>query len=108
MASPILSDTVKHCGVTLEGEIPKVDRVGLKRLIEVKLAASGFDVPSSHEDDQGVLSLAHDLFRRYAEHSRLLCDHLTPSDQRIQDFLDDALSTTGEKVQIPKETFGVD
>eukprot|EP00978_Attheya_sp_CCMP212_P022213 scaffold65998_cov58-Attheya_sp.AAC.3 len=108
MASPILSDTVKHCGVTSEGEIPKVDRVALKRLIEVKLAASGFEVPSSYEDDQGVLSLAHDLFRRYAEQSRLLCDHLTPPDQRIQDFLDDALSTTGEKVQIPKETFSVD
>jgi len=62
----------------------------------------------SEAAENQVLQLASDLFRRYAEQSRLLTGYLNPPDRRIQDFLDDALSSTGVKVQLPTATINMD
>lgn len=78
----------------------------------VKLASQGFQVPPIRNESQTaenqVLQLASDLFRRYAEQSRLLTGHLNPPDRRIQDFLDDALSSTGVQVQLPTTAINMD
>lgn len=83
------------------GTIAKADGESLHRIIAVKLAAQGCDVP----DQDDVLNLASDLFRVYREQSRLLESHLCPIDQRIQDFLNDVLP---EPVSLPSNTVTVD
>jgi len=57
-----------------------------------------------------VLDLGRDLFARYREQSRLLSEHLSPVDRRIQDFLDDLFSgLAGEPaIRLPSETFLLD
>lgn len=97
----------RFVGLCKDGGAPEVDQEELHRSILVKLAAQGFSVPS-REEEAGVLELAGDLFRRYAEQSRLLTGHLSPPDRRIQDFLDDVLSQVGEKVALPSQTVIVD
>jgi hypothetical protein len=96
-----------YVGLCEDGGQPVVDQEALHRSIIVKLAAQGYTVPSS-EEESSVLELAGDLFRRYAEQSRLLAGHLPPPDQRIQSFLDDILAPTGERVRIPGRVVVVD
>ena len=63
---------VRYCGINEDGSIPNVDRDALRRLIAVKLASSGFDVPRSVDpEDEQMMSLTNDLFCRYAEQTRL-------------------------------------
>lgn len=102
-------DLIRAVGLDPEtGTIPPADRSALHRIISVKLAAQGFDVPvSGDEEDGGILNLASDLFRVYREQSRLLDSHLCPIDQRIQDFLNDILPAE-EAVSLPTETVTVD
>lgn len=97
----------RRTGLRDDGSQPEVDLVDLHRSIVVKLAAQGLPVPRSGQD-QGVLELAGDLFQRYAEQSRLLTEHLSPPDARIQAFLDDALAGTGESPRLPSQTVVVD
>lgn len=97
----------RYVGLKEDGSFPKIDREGLHRNIVVKLVAQGFAVPDTGAE-QNVLELAGDLFRRYAEQSRLLTGHLPPPDHRIQSFLDDVLSETGEEVRLPSQTVIVD
>ncbi len=100
-------DLPRYVGLSPEGgHQAKIDRNLLQQTIAIKLAAQGYDVP--HENDGGILDLASDLFRVYREQSRLLEKHLCPIDQRIQDFLDDVLKSTGEKVFVPTKTLNVD
>ena len=117
MPSCPIDDQVRYVGLHPEGgEAAKLDSKGMQRIISVKLAAQGFDVPKttqaegeeSKEGGADVLQLASDLFRVYREQSRLLEHHLCPMDQRIQDFLNDALQTTGETVSLPTKTLAVD
>ena len=90
------------------GQAAKVDRDALERIIQIKLAAQGFEVPDEAATDEQILDVASDLFRVYREQSRLLENHLCPIDQRIQNFLDDALKTTGVKIQLPSKTLTAD
>ena len=57
----------RYAGISADGTIPEVDREALHRLISVKLAATGFEVPETSGRDEGVMQLASDLFRQYAE-----------------------------------------
>ena len=79
--------------------------------IAVKLVSNGYEVPpavnGNQEAEIQVMQLASDLFRRYAEQSRLLTGHLSPPDRRIQTFLD-ALSTTGVKINLPTNAINMD
>ena len=97
----------RYVGLRADGGQPATDRDALHRSIVVKLAAQGYAVPSA-EEEESVLELAGDLFQRYAEQSRLLSRHLSPPDRRIQDFLDDILSGTGERPVLPHQTLVVD
>ncbi len=97
----------KYVGLRVDGGQPEIDREALHRSIVVKLAAQGYAVPSA-EEEESVLELAGDLFQRYAEQSRLLSGHLSPPDQRIQDFLDDILGSTKERPVLPHQTLVVD
>jgi hypothetical protein len=102
-------DLIRLVGLNPEGgQAAAVDRDALHRILAVKLAAQGFDVPLENGDDSNILNLASDLFRVYREQSRLLESHLCPIDQRIQNFLDDVLKSTGETVQLPSKTVTVD
>eukprot|EP00804_Cyclotella_cryptica_P002068 CCRYP_017838-RA/>CCRYP_017838-RA protein AED:0.04 eAED:0.03 QI:178/0.83/0.85/1/1/1/7/134/1185 len=106
-------DLIRHCGLNGKGEaVEQMDPQSFHRLIAVKLASQGFQVPPMRNESQTaenqVLQLASDLFRRYAEQSRLLTGHLNPPDRRIQDFLDDALSSTGIKVELPTTSINMD
>ena len=58
---------VRYAGIAPDGTIPEIDREALHRLISVKLAATGFEVPETSTLDEGVMKLASDLFRQYAE-----------------------------------------
>ncbi len=97
----------RYVGLREDGSLPEVDRDELHRSIVVKLAAQGFAVPDTGAE-KNVLELAGDLFLRYAEQSRLLTGHLPPPDERIQSFLDDVLSETGETARLPSRTVVVD
>lgn len=61
----------RYAGISADGTIPEVDREALHRLISVKLAATGFEVPETSGRDEGVMQLASDLFRQYAEQVRV-------------------------------------
>ena len=106
-------DLIRHCGLNDEGKAcEQMDNHAFHRLIAVKLASQGFDVPPAtngqKEAENQVMHLASDLFRRYAEQSRLLTGHLNPPDRRIQDFLDDALSATGVNIELPTNAINMD
>lgn len=58
---------VRYAGIAADGTIPEIDREALHQLISVKLAATGFEVPETSMRDEGVMKLASDLFRQYAE-----------------------------------------
>ena len=103
---PITEDLVRYVGLHPEGgEAARLDDETLHKVISVKLAAQGFDTPNQGD---GLLGVASDLFRVYREQSRLLESHLCPVDQRVQNFLDDALKSTGESVKLPSTTLSVD
>jgi hypothetical protein len=98
----------RYVGLNEEGgQAPNVDPTALQRVIAVKLAAQGFETGDVKKDE--ILDVASDLFRVYKEQSRLLEDYRCPMDQRIQLFLEDALSTTGDEIpQLPNQTLAVD
>lgn len=105
MTSSTIEDWNRHIGLNKEGgQAPLADSEMLRKIINVKLAAQGYDV----QNDEFTQNIASDLFRVYREQSRQLESHLCPMDQRIQDFLDDALQATEEKVQLPSSTMCVD
>lgn len=115
-------ELVAYVGLHKEGgQAAALDTASLRRIITVKLAAAGFDVSQPPSSASGctsnvhtskscdeLLSVTSDLFRVYREQSRLLGSHLCPVDQRIQDFLNDALSKCGETVNLPTKTLTVD
>lgn len=89
------------------GQATNIDAHTLQRIIAVKLAAQGFE--SGEEKKDEILDVASDLFRVYKEQSRLLEDYRCPIDQRIQDFLNYALSSTVDDIpQLPNQTLCVD
>ncbi len=62
------------------------------------------------EDDYPFMSLAKPLLKAHQENSRLLADHHSPADRRIQAFLDDYLQDVeGESIpRLPGNSFVLD
>jgi hypothetical protein len=109
----IQPDLVRYVGLDEKGGgAAELDQETLENIISMKLCVQGFEVPtkgpSAEESKENILDLASDLFRVYREQSRLLESHLCPIDQRVQDFLNDALKSTGESVSLPTKTLCVD
>lgn len=104
------SELARICGIDENGQQAPLDREKAQLVIAVKLAASGYDVPSTPATEKaGIMDLASDLFRVYREQSRLLQNTPCPIDQRIQAFLNDALSTTGDLIpQLPTTHLSAD
>ena len=102
-------DLERQVGLRGDGRVVVPDRRAMLRSIVLKLASMGFQVPDQVGDAE-VLDLGRDLFARYREQSRLLSEHLSPADRRIQDFLDGLLSgLQGEApIRMPSETFLLD
>ena len=103
-------DLGRYVGLNEDGgQAAVVDPAVLQRVISVKLAAQGFENKTTTDKDE-LLDVASDLFRVYREQSRLLDNYLPPIDQRIQAFLNDVLSTTGddEIPQLPPQTLAAD
>lgn len=84
------------------------ERMKRIRQINLQLAASGQPLPRDGDDD--LLDVAEDLLRNYRQHRRLLRDYRCPSDQRIQDFVNDYLARNGveARVQLPATPFILD
>jgi hypothetical protein len=103
-------DLERQVGLRGDGSVVVPDRRAMFRAIVLKLAAMGFPVPDQVGGDAEVLDLGRDLFARYREQSRLLSEHLSPADRRIQDFLDELFSSlSGEAaIRVPSETFLLD
>jgi hypothetical protein len=102
-------DLERKVGLTAEGKVENPDRRAMIRAIMLKVAAMGFQVPVDN-GDQELIHLARDLFARYREQTRLLSRHLSPVDQRVQNFLDSQFANLGlkEPVRLPSETFILD
>lgn len=89
------------------------DRKGMIKFINLQLSALG---QPQFADDQGMLeelmgseyqNLTKDLVSSFREKSRLLANHLSPVDLRIQNFIDDYLSDVKleKSVRLPNDTF---
>jgi hypothetical protein len=102
-------DLERQVGLRGNGQVAVPNRQAMLRAIALKLAAMGFQVPSEAADTE-ALDLGRDLFARYREQSRLLSEHLSPVDRRIQDFLDGLFAElSGEApIRLPSETFLLD
>lgn len=91
----------------------KRDRRDMIQYINLQLAALG--QPLFYDPDDAktkyssarFISLTDDLIKSFKEKSRLLSDHLSPVDQRIQNFLDDYLKEVqfNESYRMPNNTF---
>ncbi len=81
--------------------------------INLQLASLGQPLFYGGSDNQSKLSsdrfisLTEGLISSFREKSRLLSDHLSPADTRIQDFLDDYLKEVdaGKQIRLPSSTF---
>jgi phosphoenolpyruvate carboxykinase (diphosphate) len=96
-------------GLRPDGAVWLPERRSAIRSILLKLAAMGVKVPADIGDED-VLHLAGDLFARYREQTRLLSEHLCPTDRRIQNYIDSLLSAVDapEPVRLPGETLILD
>ncbi|MBF0471662.1 MAG: hypothetical protein HQL48_09850, partial [Gammaproteobacteria bacterium] len=102
-------DLTRILGLDSAGQAVIEDRKKLQLYINLILAASG--QPTSNIDSEGeLIAAAQDLLRSYRAKTRLLADHLCPSDQRIQDFLNRYLADTGmaQIPELPSQTFILD
>ncbi|MGC4032159.1 MAG: hypothetical protein QM754_10600 [Tepidisphaeraceae bacterium] len=98
-------DRIRTLGLTPDGKNATLDRADAARYIGLKLAALG--VPT--EPDAGT-AFASDLIARHREMARLLANHLSPADQRIQDFLEHMLGDIAgdANIQLPTQTLVLD
>lgn len=99
----------RSVGLRADGKVWLPEPRSAIRSILLKLAAMGVEVPADAAE-QDVLALGRDLFARYREQSRLLSEHLCPSDRRIQNYVDRLLATAGvpDPVRLPGETLILD
>ncbi|TAJ14539.1 hypothetical protein DMA11_05040 [Marinilabiliaceae bacterium JC017] len=91
----------------------KRDRKDMIQYINLQLAALG--QPLFYDDSDAktkysnakFLSLTEDLINSFREKSRLLSDHLSPVDTRIQNFIDDYLKDVDieKSYRLPNNTF---
>ncbi|HLX64590.1 MAG TPA: hypothetical protein VKX17_25175 [Planctomycetota bacterium] len=93
----------------LEGDDAARERLLIVRYINLKLAALGFKAPSAKADTD-LLDMAYDLVQNYREKVRLLADHLSPPDRRIQDFLNAHFSDMklNGSINLPRNTLTLD
>jgi hypothetical protein len=111
LAPSFRPDMERYVGLAEDGNLAATSTESLQQIISIKLAAAGYTVPVTSEQQQSVLETASDLFRVFREQGRLLESHLCPIDQRVQDFLNSVfLNNTGDKdiPQLPRKTFSVD
>ncbi len=84
----------------------------LIRYINLQLAAMGQPIFNENNEelcDDNFIELTNSLIQSYRAKSRLLSDHHCPSDQRIQNFLNNYFEETGQEVpQIPTSPPQVD
>ncbi len=99
----------RSVGLKADGSVWLPERRTAIRSILLKLAAMGVPIPVD-TGDQDVLHLAGDLFARYREQTRLLSEHLCPTDRRIQDYVDGLLAAVAfpDPVRLPGETLILD
>lgn len=102
-------DLKKSFGLSKEGinEIPKPKRV--IEYINLKLAALGQPYFQSRAQTT-FLELAKDLIKNVREKNNLFSSHLSPADQRIQNFLDHYLAEYKDAInfRLPANTFLAD
>lgn len=79
-------DLVKSLGLHEQKLDAEEEKKRIHRYINLKLYSSGQPSCASECDDE-FFSVVQDLLQTYREKSRLLADHLSPVDQRIQDFI---------------------
>lgn len=88
------------------------DQKDLIRYINLQLAAMGQPIFNENNEascDDNFIALTDSLIQSYRAKSRLLSDHHCPSDQRIQNFLNNYFKDTEQQVpQIPTSTFTLD
>ena len=102
-------DLERSVGLKADGTVALPERQVAVRLLLLKLAAMGAQIPAQL-GDQDALHLAGDLFARYREQSRLLSEHLCPADRRIQQYIDRLVAAAGstERVRLPADTLILD
>ena len=91
----------------------KKDRKEMIQYINLQLAALGQPLYSSEIDESSkqqnarFISLTEGLISSFREKSRLLSDHLSPADTRIQNFIDDYLKdlNINKPYRLPSSTF---
>ena len=91
----------------------KKDRKEMIQYINLQLAALGQPLFTDNSDagtkyaNARFISLTESLINSFREKSRLLSNHLSPVDMRIQNFLDDYLKdiNIGESLRLPNSTF---
>ena len=102
-------DLERTVGLHPDGSVALPERQVAVRLLLLKLAAMGAQIPAQL-GDQDALHLAGDLFARYREQTRLLSEHLCPVDRRIQQYIDRLAAAAGstERVRLPSDTLILD
>jgi phosphoenolpyruvate carboxykinase (diphosphate) len=102
-------DLERTVGLHPDGTVALPERQVAVRLLLLKLAAMGAQIPAQL-GDQDALHLAGDLFARYREQTRLLSEHLCPADRRIQQYIDRLAAAAGstERVRLPSDTLILD
>ncbi len=97
----------------LNSKPTKKDRKDMIQYINLQLAALGQPLFTDDSDSGKKLSnarfldLTESLISSFREKTRLLSDHLSPVDTRIQNFIDDYLKDVniGKTIRIPNNTF---
>ena len=95
-----------------ESRMKKKDRREMIQYINLQLAAIGQPLYINDSDNSSKLSndkfihLTEGLISSFREKSRLLSDHLSPVDSRIQNFVDDYLKDLnfGKSYRLPSTT----
>ncbi len=94
-------------------KLSKKDRKDMIQYINLQLAALGQPLFSKAIDDQlknsnaKLISLTENLIKSFREKSRLLAGHQSPSDKRIQNFINDYLQDIEfpKSLSLPDNTF---
>ncbi|MFA9388706.1 MAG: hypothetical protein ACERKD_02800 [Prolixibacteraceae bacterium] len=99
----------KTFGVGIDSDKNTVNNKKLIQYINLKLAALGYPYFQDERTAQ-FLEVATPLLNSYREKARLLSTHLSPVGERIQDFIDDYLSTVpgAKNISLPQHTLVLD
>ncbi|MRT94618.1 hypothetical protein [Ancylomarina sp. 16SWW S1-10-2] len=105
-------DNIKTTYREIQSHNGEEDQKNMIRYINLQLAAMGEPIFTHKEEglcDDNFIELTDSLIQSYRAKSRLLSDHLCPSDQRIQNFLNNYFKDIDQKIpQIPTSTFTLD